>query len=133
MLPNGHLRCEASLWGHLLFGIDVGPLAEQSDTVCSAASERAGEVPLLGYKYIQPVVGSPDAAYPTSTTSDVTIEQMWLAESGDLFFGDPGEDDIGFIAGVIDAVKTLPVRRVTGVSRTRGSTVLRFDRTRRLR
>lgn len=131
-LPNGHLRCEASLWGNLLFGINVGPLVKQDDSVCSAANERP-RLPMLGYKYIPSLDGPPDAAYPISTPSDVKLEQMWLGESGRVFFGDPDYVDLSFLKRIIDALKTLPVREVTGVSRSRGSSVLRTDLSRRLR
>ncbi len=39
-LPNGHLRCDVSLWGRLLFGMDLDPLKEQNRIVRSIASKR---------------------------------------------------------------------------------------------
>ena len=133
VLSDGHLRCEASLWGHLLFGIDVDPLAKQDDTIVAAANESPRGLPLLGYKYISSPNGPPDAAYPISTPSDRRLEGMSLGRSGRLFFGDPGAEDIGFIAGAIDALRTLPVLQVVGTSRSHSSSVLRTDLCRRLR
>jgi hypothetical protein len=33
-----------------------------------------------------------------------------MGKSGDVFYGDPKEEDIGYRVGVLDALKTLPVR-----------------------
>lgn len=132
-LPNGHLRCEASLWGHLLFGIELEPPVRQDESVCAAASARANGVPLLGYKYIPSLEGPPDAAYPISTPGEVTIEQLWLGQTGGLSYGDPEAAGAPFIEAAVDMLKTLPVRQVTGVSRSRDSFILRSDISRRLR
>jgi hypothetical protein len=133
VLPGGRLRCEASLWGHLLFGIDVGPLVKQDDPVISAANENPRGLPMLGYKYISSLNGIPDTAYPTSTPSDRKLEQMWLGTSGSLFFGNPTAADVSLISSVCDTLKTLPIHQVIGVLRSRGSSVLRVDLSRRLR
>jgi acetoacetate decarboxylase len=133
VLPNGHIRCEASLWGHLLFGIDVGPLVKQDDSMVSAVNEEPQGPPMLGYKYIPSFDDTPDTAYPTSTPSDSKTEQLWLGTSGNLFFGNPTAADISSIASIIDKLKTLPVQQVIGVSRSRGSSVLRMDLSCRLR
>ena len=132
-LPNEHLRCEASLWGHLLFGIDLEPLKEQNVLVRSVAAKRLNARPMLGYKYIPCLDGPPDAAYPTMLPSEVKVEQLSLGKSGEVFFGDPREEDIGLAVRVLDAFKTLPVREVTQTLRLRGSAVLRHDLSRRLR
>lgn len=132
VLANGHLRCEASLWGHLLFGIEVGPLSEQDETVREAAGRRAGELSLMGYKYVPSLDGQPDAAYPLSTPSDGKYDRLWLGDSGELFFGKVCESDLGTTAAIIDALRTLPLVKVVGASRTLGSTVLRVDLSHRL-
>ena len=133
ILPNGHLRCEASLWGHLLFGIDLEPMTKQDDAAIAAANERPRGLPLMGYKYIPSVEGPPDTAYAISTPSDRKLEQMWLGKSGRFYFGDPTREDVGAIAQLMDALKTLPVRKVLGVARSRSSSVLRVGLSRRLR
>lgn len=88
---------------------------------------------MLGYKYIPSFEGPPDAAYPINTPSDSKIEQLWLGQSGHVYFGDPDLTDISFLKGVSDALKALPVHQVLGVSRSHGSSVLRGDLSRRLR
>jgi len=48
---NDHLRCEASLWGHLLFGIDIAPpLRQQNTLVRKAAAMQSSRNPAFGYK-----------------------------------------------------------------------------------
>ena len=132
-LSNGHLRSEASLWGHLLFGIDLAPLKRQNAVVRLAAGKRINEKPWLAYKYIPSLDGPPDADYPTISKNDTKIEQLWLGKSAKVYFGDPGEEDVAYTKRVIDALKTLPMRQVTQTLRLRGSAVLRYDLSRRLR
>lgn len=132
-LSSGHLRCEASLWGHLLFGIDLAPLKRQNAVVRLAAGKRINERPWLCYKYIPSLDGPPDADYPTIAKNATKIEQLWLGKSGKVYFGDPGEEDVAYTKPVIDALKTLPMRQVTQTLRLRGSAVLRYDLSHRLR
>jgi acetoacetate decarboxylase len=132
-LPNGTLRCETSQWGHLLFGINLGPLKKQNVLVRSVAGKRLSKQPMLGYKYIPSLDGPPDAAYPTLFLTDYKIDELWLGKTGNIFFGDAVEEDIGWYRQVIDALKTLPVRQVTQTVRFHGSQVLRYDLYRRLR
>lgn len=132
-LPNGHMRCEASLWGHMLFGVDLEPLKRQNMVVRSVAAKTFNERPLLGYKYISCFDGPPDASYPTILPSEVKIERFWLGKSGEVFFGDPREEDLGLAVRIVDALKTLPVSKVAQTFRLRGSSVLRSDLGRRLR
>ena len=133
MLSNGHLRCEASLWGHLLFGMDLAPLKKQNAVVRLAASKRINARPWLAYKYIPSLDGPPDADYPTISKNDTKIEQLWLGKSGEVYFGNASAEDVGYAKPVIDALKTLPVRQLTQALRLRGSAVLRYDLSRRLR
>jgi len=132
-LPNGHLRCETSLWGHLLLGMDLEPLKKQNAIVRSVAAKRINERPLLGYKYIPSLDGSPDASYPTVLRSDTKLEELWLGKSGQIFFGNAVEADIGVGKRIVDALKTLPVYQITQTARFRGSQILRNDLCRRLR
>jgi acetoacetate decarboxylase len=132
-LPNGHLRCEASLWKHLLFGIDLEPLKKQNILVRSVASKRINARPLLGYKYSPSVKGPPDASYPTVLPSETKLEELWLGKTGQIFFGDALESDIAIGKRMVDALKTLPVLQVTQTARFRGSQVLRNDLFHRLR
>lgn len=130
---SGSWRYEVSLWGHLLYGVDVAPLKRQNRVIYGAASKRSSQWPSFGYKYIPSLDGPPDADYPTIMWSDVEIEELWLGNSGEIYFGDPGEEDISFFSRVVDALKSLPVLEVTQTSRSRGSMVLRYDKCRRLR
>jgi acetoacetate decarboxylase len=132
-LEDGHLRCEVSLWGHLLFGIELSPLKSQRVLARKIASKRSSEWPSFGYKYIASLDGPPDADYPTILWNDVKVEQLWLGKTGNLFFGNPDESDIGYYKRVVDALKSLPVHAVTMTSRTRGSSILRYDKCRRIR
>lgn len=132
-LSNSHLCCQASMWGHLLFSMDLEPLKEQNVLVRSVAAKRINERPLLGYKYIPSLDGPPDAAYPTILRTDTKLKQLWLGNSGKMLFGDAGSEDIGLGKLVVDALKTLPVRQVVQTIWFRGSQVLRYDLCRRLR
>ena len=133
ILPNGHLRCEASLWGHLLFGLDLAPLKSQNAIVRLAAGKKVNERPWLAYKYIPSLDGPPDADYPTISKNDTKIEELWLGRTGEVYFGVAGADDVGYCKPVIDALKSLPIRKVTQALRLQGSAVLRYDLSRRLR
>lgn len=132
-LPNDHLRCEASLWGHLLFGVDLMPMKRQNRLVRMVAGRRINERPWLGYKYIPALDGPPDADYPTISWNYTKIEQLWLGKAGGMYFGEAGEGDIAHFKQLVDALKTLPVRQVIQTLRIRGSSVLRLDLSRRLR
>jgi hypothetical protein len=132
-LPNGHLRCEASLWGHLLFGLDLVPLKKQNAVVRLVADKMVNGRPWLAYKYIPSLDGPPDADYPTTSKNDTKIEQLWMGKSGEMYFGDITSEDVGHTKAVIDALKTLPVRTLTQTLHFRGSSALRYDISRRLR
>jgi hypothetical protein len=133
-MEDGHLRCEASLWGHLLFGIDIAPpFRGQNALVRKIASDQATKTPAFGYKYIASFNGPPDADYPTIMWNDNNIEQLWLGKWGEFYFGDPTEKDIGYFKPIIDALKSLPVRKVRQTVHSRGSMVLRNDKSGRIR
>jgi acetoacetate decarboxylase len=132
-MGDGHLRCEASLWGHLLFGIDIAPpLKEQNVLIRKAASHQSNKIPAFGYKYIASLNGPPDADYPTIMWNDTDIDQLWLGKSGELYFGNPTEQDIGYFRPIVDALKSLPVRSVKQAVHWRGSMVLRNDKNGRI-
>lgn len=134
VLGDGHLRCEASVWGHLLFGIDIAPpLKEQNALICKAASNMLSKTPVFGYKYIASLDGPPDADYPTIMWSDTIIKQLWLGKSGELYIGNLTSQDIGDHLPTFDALKSIPIRKVTQASHSLGSMVLRSDKSGRIR
>jgi acetoacetate decarboxylase len=134
VMEKGHFRCEASMWGHLLFGIDIAPpLKEQNILIRKAASAQSSGRPAFGYKYIASLDGPPDADYPTVMWSDSNIEQLWLGKEGEFYLGNPTEQDIGQFKPIVDVLRSLPVRKVTQTVRSRGSMVLRNDKNGRLR
>jgi acetoacetate decarboxylase len=134
MMDGGHLRCEASLWGHLLFGIDIAPpLKAQNAIVRKAASIQSTKTPAFGYKYIASLDGPPDADYPTIMWNDVSINELWLGKGGEFYLGMPTEQDVGDFKPLIEALRSLPVRKVNQTVHWRGSMVLRNDKNGRLR
>jgi hypothetical protein len=133
VIKDGHLRSEVSLWGHLLFGIDVAPpLKNQNALIRKAASTQATKSPAFGYKYIASLKGPPDADYPTIMWSDNKIEQLMLGNQGEFYIGDPSEKDIGAYKPFVDALKTLPIRKVKQTAYSQGSMVLRNDKNGRI-
>ena len=133
VMPNGNLRCEASLWGHLLFGIELPQLKKQNRVVKAVASKQINSRPWFAYKYIPSLDGPPDADYPTITRNDVRINELWMGKQGKLYFGSPTEDDISRVVNVIEALKSLEVIKIEQVVHFQGSAVLRFDQSHRLK
>lgn len=134
VMEDGHLRCEASMWGHLLFGIDIAPpLKKQNALIRKAASAQASKSPAFGYKYIAAFDGPPDADYPTVMWSDNHLDQLHLGKTGEFFVEEPTEQDIGEFKPIIDALRSLPVRKVRQTVHSQGSMVLRNDKNGRLR
>jgi acetoacetate decarboxylase len=129
---SGRLRCEVSLWGHLLYGVEFSPLKEQNAIVRRVANRT--KIPsYLCYKYIPALDGPPDASYPTLWRMDTHLDQLWFGKKGEVYFGDPGEEDVSYYAQVIRVLSELPVRKVTQAIRARGSGLLRYDLYRRLK
>jgi hypothetical protein len=64
---------------------------------------------------------------------DSHIDQLWMGNEGELYFGNPTEEDVSYYARVIKTLAALPVRQVTQVIRARGSGVLRYDLYKRLK
>jgi acetoacetate decarboxylase len=133
-MASGILRCEASLWGHFLFGIEINPpFRKQNILIRKVASAQNTRSPAFGYKYIASLDGPPDADYPTIMWNDVNIEQLWLGQGGKFEWGTAGQAEIGYYASIFQVLKSLPVRKVTLASHWRGSMVLRNDKNGRLR
>jgi len=133
LLPDNHLRCEASLWGHLLFAIELSPQKNQNAVVRLAATRMINARPMLAYKYIPSLHGPPDASYPTVSKNDTKVRDLWFSESGKVAFGDAGFDDTAYSSLVINALKPLQVVKFERALHYRGSAVLRYDLSRRLR
>lgn len=130
--PDRSLRCEASYWGHLLFSLELSPPKKQNRIVRYAASKLINSRPWLGYKYIPSLDGPPDAEYPTLSYNETEINELWFSKSGKLKFGNATVNEIGQISVLVDALKTLPVRKVKQALHFQGSAVLRYDLSRRL-
>jgi len=65
--------------------------------------------------------------------SDTKIEHLRLGKGGEFYFGNPTEKDIGDYKPVIDALKSLPVRKVNQTVYSHGSMILRNDKNGRIR
>ncbi len=133
LMPDGHLRCEASQSGHMLFGLDVPPLKGQVGIVRAVATRQINLRPWLGYKYIPSLEGPPDADYPTITFNYSKMEKLWMGKKANLRFGLARHEDIGVIKNLLDALATLTIVRPVQVVHFYGSAVLRLDLSRRLR
>jgi acetoacetate decarboxylase len=130
---KGSLRCQASLWGHLLFSLEVAPQKKQNAVVRAASNLEFNKYPWLCYKYIPCFDGPPDASYPTVVWNTVKIDELWMGKAGEIHFGEAGNNDISYISGVIQALKSLPVLSVVRTIRVRGSAVLENSKCRRLK
>jgi len=132
LMPGGSLRCEASLWGHFLFALDLPPLKRQNPIVKAVASRQINSRPWLGYKYVPALDGPPDADYATTTRNDVKVDRFWMGSEGSLTFGSPSEAEVGPTVHIVEALRSLPVIQVEQALRFQGSAVLRFDQSHRL-
>jgi acetoacetate decarboxylase len=130
---DGRVRVEASLWGHLLFALEVNQLRSQTGIVRTIATRRINARPWLGYKYIPSLEGPPDADYPTYTKNDTKIERLWFGKTANLRFGGAGAEDIVNVKNLLDSLATLTVIEPIQILRFRGSSQLRYDQSRRLR
>jgi acetoacetate decarboxylase len=133
LLSDSHLRCEASMWGYLLFGIDLDPLKNQNVLVRSVASKRINSRPWFGYKYISSLDEPHDASYPTVVWHDIKFEELQLGDSGRIFFGSATEKDIGSAKRWVNALQTLVVKEVVQTLHMKGSAIERYDLAHRLR
>jgi len=121
---DGSFRSHASLWGHLIFGLEVAPLKKQNAIVRAASNREFNKYPWLCYKYIPRFDGSPDASYPTVVWSLVKVEELWMGTEGQVFFGDASEKDISYGNRIVTALKSLPVLEIERTVRMRGSAIL---------
>jgi len=133
MLPDGRTRCEASLWGHLLFSLEIPPMRRQPSIVRAVATRRINSRPWLGYKYIPSLDGPPDADYATITKNDTKIEMLWLGKMARLQFGGASFDDVAYVRPLLEALATLTIVKPVQALRFKGSLVLRYDLSHRLR
>jgi acetoacetate decarboxylase len=131
--PDGRLRSEASLWGHFLFSIELPDLKKKNAIVRLVANRQFNARPWLGHKFIDRLDGPPDVDYPTITRNDVKVDELWMGHSAKIDFGNLSEGDIGHVARIIEALKSLPIVRIFRTVRYRGSAVLRYDQSRQLR
>jgi acetoacetate decarboxylase len=132
LMPDGRLRCEASIYGYLLFGIEVEAGEKQGESVVDAWNAGENVSNLLGYKYVPSLEGPPDCAYPILTPSEICLKELWNGNEGRLYFGDVGVYDVGQHSSVVAALKTLEVNKILGVSHSFSSTKLRVDKAYRL-
>ncbi len=133
-LENGHLRCEASLWGHPLFSLDIAPpFKKQNPLVARLAAVQANKVPAFGYKYIDSLNGPPDADYPTVMWSEADIERLWFGSTGEFQVADTSKQEIGFFAPTFQVLRSLPVRKVLRTGHMFGSMTLLTEKNGRLR
>ena len=133
LMPDGKLRCEAYIYGYLLFGIEIEAGEKQSESLVNNWNAVNNVSNLLGYKYIPSLEGPPDCAYPILTPSEICLKELWTGMDGRLYFGDPGVDDVGQHSNIVDALKTLDMDEVLGVSHSYSSTKLRIDKAYRLK
>jgi acetoacetate decarboxylase len=133
LLGDGHVRVDASMWGHHLFHLDVFGLRSQSALVRTVASRRINARPWLGYKYIPSLDGPPDADYATLTQNDTKLKKLWIGKTASVHIGHAGAEDIGYARPLLDALDSLAVRKPVQCLRFQGSSLLRYDRSRRLR
>lgn len=127
------LRATASVWGHEVMRLDVLGCQEQNLIVRRTAQKRVNAIPWLGYKYIPALDGPPDASYPMVVWNEVNIDQLWLGAGGSVEFGTADESDLDLPAAVTRALRSLPMGDVVFAAHTRGSAILRLDRSRRLK
>jgi acetoacetate decarboxylase len=126
------LRATASTWGHEVARLEMVGAKEQNALVRNTAQKRVNASPWLGYKYIPAFDGPPDASYPMVVWNEVKIDHLWLGKGGSVEFGTAGEDDLDVPAAVTRALRSLPVGDLVVAAYSRGSVVLRLDKSRRL-
>jgi acetoacetate decarboxylase len=131
-MSDGTLKSDASLWGHMLFSLEIPPMKSQIGAVRVVANRRINSRPWLGYKYIPSLDGPPDAEYPTISYNNTKIEKLWLGRSAQIKFGSAGVEDIAHARSLLDALATLSIVKPVQALHFRGSSVLRYDLSRRL-
>ena len=56
-----------------------------------------------------------------------------MGKSGKIFFGSPSEEDIASIKHIVDNLELLKIKQVIQALHIRGSAILRYDQSRRLK
>lgn len=131
-LEDGSLRATASVWGHEVLRLGVGGLNEQNLIVRRTAQKRVNELPWLSYKHIYAIDGPPDASYPMVVWMDVEIAELEFGDTWSVGIGTADEEDLWQPARVTDALRGIPLGEMLFAAHTRGSGVLRYDRSHRL-
>jgi acetoacetate decarboxylase len=131
-IGDERLRATAATWGHEVARLEVVGSKEQNVLARNAAQKRVNASPWLAYKYIPAFDGPPDASYPMVVWNDVKIDRLWLGTGGSFDFGTADDDDLGALAAINRALRSLPVGDLVFAAHIRGSAVLRLDRSRRL-
>ncbi len=129
---DGNRKAMASQWGRLLFSLELPPLKSQIAPVRLVANRRINARPWLGYKYIPSLDGPPDADYPTISYNNNKISKLWLGKEATVTYGSAGVEDIGYARNIIDALLTLEIVEPLQSLYFVGSSVLRYDLSRRL-
>jgi acetoacetate decarboxylase len=122
-VEEGTLRAGASVWGHEVMRLDVVGCKEQNLLVRRTAQKRVNSNPWLG---------PPDASYPMVVWNEVKIDRLELGEAGSVEFGTADESDLGQLAAIGRALRTLPVGEMMFAAHVKGSAVLALNRSRRL-
>ena len=105
----------------------------QQNAITLGIANRTKMPPYLCYKYIPALDGPPDASYPTLWKMDTHLNQLWMGKTGEVYIGNPSEEDVSYYAQITTVLAALPVRKVIQAIRARGSGVLRYDLYRRLK
>lgn len=131
-MSDDRLRASAAVWGHDVLRLEVAGCREQNLVARRTAQKRINSIPWLGYKYIPSFDGPPDASYPMIVWNEVTIDRLWLGGTGSVEFGTADEGDLGQLAVITRVLRDLPVGETVFAVHSKGSAVLRLDRSRRL-
>lgn len=127
------LRASASVWGHEVMRLEANGLKEQNLMVRRTAQKRVNATPWLGYKHVPSFEGPPDVSYPMVVWNEIELRELWLGEGAFVGFGDADESDLGQLAAIPRALRSLPIGELMFASHARGSAVLALDRSHRLR
>lgn len=128
--PDASMSCEASLWGQTLFTLETGPL----NPLEIPPRERAAAPPppLLGWRGFPAPDGGSLQGEPLLTPVESAVEQVAVGREARLGWGFAGPAEIGCVAGLLDALRTLSVDQPSGIVRSVTSRSLRTDRIVRL-
>lgn len=130
---DGAIRCELSLWGHLLMAVSLDPLSDQIAPVRMWTTHEINKRPWLCWKYIPSLEGPPDADYAVMIVNEMKLDKLSVAHAAQLHIGGADASDISVFRPLLDALATLvPLGPVQGV-RMQGANVMRGDLSRRLR